>query len=66
MFELATPLFRAGETRASATKYCFFLIKMNDNCPANLSRPLTNTMRTPHRKLCLGNHNWCVQFSMDF
>ena len=52
------PLFRLGETRASVTKYWFFLIKMNDECPANVSRPLCKTVRTPHRKLCLGNF-WC-------
>ena len=33
-------LFRVGETRASVTKYCFFLIKMKDDCPGNLSRLL--------------------------
>ena len=28
---------------------------MNDDCPAHLSRLLCKTVRTPRRKLCLGN-----------
>ena len=48
--------FRLDETRAGVTKYYFFLIKMSDECPAHLSRPLYKTVRTPHRKLCLGKY----------
>ena len=47
MFELATPLFRLDETRASVTKYDFFLIKMSVECCADLccaSAP-TSTVR---------------------
>ena len=48
-------LFRVGKTRASVTKYAFSWSRWMTTVPAHLSRPLTNTVRTPHRKLCLGN-----------
>ena len=38
-------------------KYCFFSDENEQRVPAHVSRPLTNTVRTPHRKLCLGNED---------
>ena len=37
-------VFRVGETRASVTKYAFFLIKVNDDRPGMSQGPLANPL----------------------
>ena len=39
MFELATPCFVQARREQVSPSIVFFLIKMNDDCPADLSRP---------------------------
>ena len=47
-------LFRVGETRIGVTKYAFLSIKVSADRPANLSRPLSNTVRTPTLQALFG------------
>ena len=59
--------FRLDETRASVTKYWFFLIKMSGRAPRAHPRPLPSVswkaVRTPQCKHCLGNYTCLMFFS---
>ena len=61
VFELtrAPVLYRRDESKCHQVLVLSSSKWTMSGCP-DLSRPLSNTIRTPHRKLCLGKNNKCI------
>ena len=57
-------LFRLDETRASVTKYCFFLIKMSERPAGNLYGYLISSARTPSVQALFGEYIDCLYVYM--
>ena len=51
-------MFRLDETRASVTKYCFFLIKMSGRPAIDVYGYLISSARTPSVQALFGEKSW--------